>query len=217
MSAPKQQTVFESLRERIPDELIRTRQQGGANIRFIEWHSATELLDERAPGWECRITEVGHIAGKVFIKVALTIDGVTRENIGFEDEDASGYGDVFSNSFAMAVKRAAALFGLARHLYDKDEKRQYARGNQQRPAQPQQQRPQPQATQPAPRAESRPAQTSTDEVPVTDQQVSAITRIGKAKEIDIHAESMKMYNRAVTNLSRSQASEFIIWLQGAGL
>jgi hypothetical protein len=58
------------------------------------------------------------------MRVAMTIDGVTRENIGYEDEDMKGYGDPFSNSFGMALRRAAALFGIARHLYDKEDKPQ---------------------------------------------------------------------------------------------
>jgi hypothetical protein len=127
MSAQRQATTIEKLRERIPESLISTRQQGGANIRYIEWHAAADLLDERAPGWTSEIKEVGSVAGKIFVRVAMTIEGVTRENIGYEDEKSSGYGDPFSNAYAMAFKRAAALFGLGRHLYDKDDKQQSGR------------------------------------------------------------------------------------------
>ena len=109
------------LAERIPENLIATRMQGGTKIRYIEWHTAADLLDERAPGWTSEIKEVGSCSGKIYVRVALTIEGITRENIGYEDEKASGYGDSFSNAFAMAFKRTAALFGLGRHLYDKDD------------------------------------------------------------------------------------------------
>jgi hypothetical protein len=119
MSANK----WETLKQRVPQGLIKSRKQGGNSLSYIEWFTACDLLDERAPGWTCEVKQVGEICGKVYIRVALTIDGVTRENIGYEDEDMKGFGDVFSNSFAMALKRAAALFGIARHLYDKDEKR----------------------------------------------------------------------------------------------
>lgn len=116
------QTVFEKLRQRVEPEHIKQRKQGGATLDYVEWHKVADLLDERAPGWACEIREVGHIGGKVFIKVAMTIAGVTRENIGYEDDEKSGYGDPFSNSFSMAFRRVAALFGLARHLYSKDDK-----------------------------------------------------------------------------------------------
>ncbi len=44
---------------------------------------------------------------------------VTREATGCEDSDAKGYGDACSNAEAMALKRAAAKFGLGLHLYQK--------------------------------------------------------------------------------------------------
>ena len=114
--------IVRNLCERVPAHVIKTRKQGGTSISYITWHDACDLLDERSPGWECRITAQGSEAGKVFVRVALTIEGITRENIGYEEEEKSGYGDPFSNAFAMALKRAAALFGLGRHLYDKDDK-----------------------------------------------------------------------------------------------
>lgn len=122
-------TKFEALRERVPEKLLRSRQQGKNNITYISWYDACELLDERAPGWSMEIKQVGEIAGKVFVRVALTIDGVTRENIGSEDEDLKGYGDVFSNSVGMAIRRAAALFGPGRHLYDKSDKSRQGNSN----------------------------------------------------------------------------------------
>ena len=119
MSATKQQTVFEKLREEIPAEYLRQRQQGGNTLSYISWYDACELLDERAPGWSMEVREIGEIAKKIYVRVALTIEGVTRENVGCEDEELKGYGDVFSNATGMALRRAAALFGLGRHLYDK--------------------------------------------------------------------------------------------------
>ena len=113
---------WDALKQRVPDSLIKQRKQGGNTLSYVAWYNACDLLDERAPGWSCEIRQVGEIDGKVFMRVAVTIDGVTRENIGYEDEDMKGYGDPFSNSFGMALRRAAALFGIARHLYDKDDR-----------------------------------------------------------------------------------------------
>jgi hypothetical protein len=113
---------WDALKERVPDSYIKQRKQGGNTLSYVAWYNACDLLDERAPGWSCEIRQVGEIDGKVFMRVAVTVDGVTRENIGYEDEDMKGYGDPFSNSFGMALRRAAALFGIARHLYDKDDR-----------------------------------------------------------------------------------------------
>jgi hypothetical protein len=115
---------WDALKERVPDSYIKQRKQGGNTLSYVAWYNACDLLDERAPGWACEIKQVGELDGKVFMRVAVTIDGVTRETIGYEDEDMKGYGDPFSNSFGMALRRAAALFGIARHLYDKDDKPQ---------------------------------------------------------------------------------------------
>ena len=46
---------------------------------------------------------------------------VTRHATGIEDTDNKGYGDAVSNASAMAFKRAAAMFGLGRHLYNKSQ------------------------------------------------------------------------------------------------
>jgi hypothetical protein len=44
---------------------------------------------------------------------------VFREATGTEDEELRGYGDPSSNAEAMALKRAAAKFGLGLYLYQK--------------------------------------------------------------------------------------------------
>lgn len=110
--------VLERLRRPVPESAIRTRPQGGNLIKFVPWYKIIELLDERAPGWEFKIKEVGNIAGKTFIRGSLTINGLTREQIGNEDDDLSGYGDPYSNSVAMLLRRLAVMFGLGRELYD---------------------------------------------------------------------------------------------------
>jgi hypothetical protein len=63
------------------------------------------------------------ISGLTVVHGALSIpsaDGVVvRHATGIEDTDNKGYGDAVSNANAMAFKRAFAMFGLARHLYQK--------------------------------------------------------------------------------------------------
>lgn len=195
--------AIEKLRERVPDDLIKQRRQGGATLDYLEWHAAAALLDDRAPGWSCQIKQVGEIGGKVFVIVAITIDGVTRENIGFEEEAKSGYGDPFSNSFAMSFKRTAALFGLARHLYNKDDKRQPEARQYPRQA----------ASSHSDAAPQRAAKAPQNDI-ILDSQVYAITNIGKMKKIDVHAYAMEQFSKPVTALSGEQAADMIRYLNG---
>lgn len=104
---------------------IRTRKQGGSTISYIEWHVACNYLDHFAPGWSWEIVSISEHGGLTVVHGALTIpasDGVvTRHATGIEDTDNKGYGDAVSNASAMAFKRAAAMFGLGRHLYSKSQ------------------------------------------------------------------------------------------------
>jgi hypothetical protein len=212
MSAAQQQTTLDELRERVPDRYLKHRTQGGSNITYISWYDVCELLDDRAPGWSLEVKEVGERAGMIYVRVALTIDGVTRENIGCEDEDMKGYGDVFSNIVGMASRRAAALFGLGRHLYDKgDASRQPQRPQQQRLPQPQSAKPAPAAnptTQAAPRA--------------TDEQKTSIynlwLQLHKAGElVDQAAWQKDLVDNTGANsrdeLTHAQAQAYVVSLQ----
>ena len=193
MSASKPMTTLEALRQRVPDDLLRRRQQGGSNITYISWYDACDLLDERAPGWSMEIMQVGEIAGMVFVRVALTIDGITRENIGCEDEDMKGYGDVFSNSVGMALKRAAALFGLGRHLYDKsDSSRQ-----QQRQAPP---RPQPQRQ-------------ATGDMPATSEQKQGILTLLEKK----HPSDRRAQRATLVSLTGKESRDDLTQIEAVNL
>jgi len=102
---------------------IRQRKQGGSTLSYIEWHTACNYLDHYAPGWGWSILSISSHGGLTVVHGALSIpalDGVvSRHATGIEETDSKGYGDAVSNASAMAFKRAAALFGLGRHLYSK--------------------------------------------------------------------------------------------------
>lgn len=120
--------LLEKLAEPVSEELIKTkpgikdRDGNEIQIRYLEWHTVVDILDRVNAEWETHIKEVGHINGQIYVRVALTIAGVTRENMGFEHSATDSYGDPFSNAYAMALKRAAALFGVGRTLYRSSEK-----------------------------------------------------------------------------------------------
>ncbi len=102
---------------------LKTRRQGGAQLTYIEWHTAVRYLDLFAPGWSYHVKSVSLVGDLVTVIASISIScaegTVTREATGCEESDARGYGDACSNSEAMALKRAAAKFGLGLSLYQK--------------------------------------------------------------------------------------------------
>src|SRR5215510_7333557 len=95
---------------------LKTRRQGGAELTYIEWHTAVKYLDFHAPGWSYSVRGVQLVGNLVTVIASISIpclEGViTREATGCEEADSKGYGDSVSNAEAMALKRAAAKFGL---------------------------------------------------------------------------------------------------------
>ena len=127
--------IITDLSKPIADNMLETRNQGGQNLTYIPWHQATRLLDRYAPGWDYQIiretigegkTKKGEATRTLALTVRLTRparDGiVSREATGVEELfGGGGYGDAWSNASSMALRRAAAHFGLARYLYRKDD------------------------------------------------------------------------------------------------
>jgi hypothetical protein len=117
------QQIVTDLSRPVAPRHIRTRKQGGATLSYISWDTAANYLDYFAPGWCWQIVSIREHGGLTVVHGALSIpatDGsVTRHATGIEDTDHNAYGDAVSNASAMAFKRAAAMFGLGRHLYSK--------------------------------------------------------------------------------------------------
>jgi hypothetical protein len=114
--------IVKDLSKPIAQKHLRKRKQGGKDITYLAWHDAVKYLDHFAPGWCYEIRSINSIAGKLILTVRLSIlcaEGIVyREATGQEDEDKDNYGDSSSNSESMALRRAAAKFGLGLALYD---------------------------------------------------------------------------------------------------
>jgi hypothetical protein len=114
--------IVKDLSKPIAQKHLRKRKQGGKEITYLAWHDAVKYLDHFAPGWCYEIRSINSIAGKLILTVRLSIfcaEGIVyREATGQEDEDKDNYGDSSSNSESMALRRAAAKFGLGLALYD---------------------------------------------------------------------------------------------------
>lgn len=105
---------------------LKTKSKGGNKFQFLTWYHAIRYLDYFAPGWCSEVRAVHWSMDRIVIVVRLSIptaEGwIHREATGTEeepDDDEKMFGDPSSNAEAMALKRAAAKFGLGLSLYDK--------------------------------------------------------------------------------------------------
>jgi hypothetical protein len=100
---------------------LRTRKQGGKQITYLPWYQAVKYLDHYAPGWSYEVQAVTAVGDAVAITVRISIpcaEGIVwREAAGYEPLNVKGYGDPTSNAESMALRRAAAKFGLCLYLY----------------------------------------------------------------------------------------------------
>lgn len=131
------QTVS-ALSRKLPQSMLKSKSIQGQSLPYLPWYRACSVLDKYAPGWSYKVSQPV-IAGaglfkpdrdnnpvpldRLVITVSLTLvfsDGtVTRDATGTELLSLSGYGDPSSNAESMALRRAAAKFGLAAYLYEK--------------------------------------------------------------------------------------------------
>jgi hypothetical protein len=118
------QAIIADLSRPLPADCVATKTQGGTAIAYLHWQTVARVLDAYAPGWDGQVTRIDHVGNTCAITYRLTIpclEGtVSREATGQEEAEVKGYGDATSNAEAMAMKRAAAKFGLGAWLYDKD-------------------------------------------------------------------------------------------------
>ena len=116
--------IVKDLSKPIAQKHLRKRRQGGKEITYLAWHDAIKYLDHFAPGWCYEIRSIDSVAGKLILTVRLSIPSlegiVYREATGQEDEDLESYGNSSSNAESMALRRAAAKFGLGLSLYDQN-------------------------------------------------------------------------------------------------
>ncbi len=114
--------IVRDLSKPVAKRHLRTRKQGGKELTYIAWHDAVKYLDHYAPGWCYEVRRIDSIGGKLILTIRLSIpslEGVVyREATGQEDETTDSYGDSSSNAESMALRRAAAKFGLGLSLYD---------------------------------------------------------------------------------------------------
>lgn len=117
--------ILADLSKPIPARLLSSKKQGGTTITFCPWYRVCKMLDHYTGGrWDYEIREREITAVHLMVTVRITIHAadatVYREGTGLEVLDLKGYGDPSSNAESMALRRAAAKFGLGLHLYEKE-------------------------------------------------------------------------------------------------
>jgi hypothetical protein len=104
---------------------------------YIPWYNAVSLLDRCTGGqWKFRILNMWTTPKRIFVVAEITIiaaegsftmaasgtELLEREVLNKETQEIElkelAYGDPSSNAESMALRRAAAKFGLARYLYN---------------------------------------------------------------------------------------------------
>jgi hypothetical protein len=117
------QEIVADLAAEIPAKMLATKTLKGKEITYLPWYRAARMLDYYAPGWQYEIRDIKPVGAQCVIIVRLSIPAAEgtfyREATGIEEENVSGYGDPTSNAESMALRRAAAKFGLGRYLYEK--------------------------------------------------------------------------------------------------
>ena len=121
--------IRDDLSKPIPDRLIETKPATGKRnarqLEYIPWHRAQRVLDHYTNGhWHYKVIDRQWTDGRFLCTVRIDIehaDGVvSREGMGIEAADVSGYGNPVHNAESQAFRRAAARFGLAINLYEKE-------------------------------------------------------------------------------------------------
>lgn len=115
--------IIADLSKPLPERFLKAKQIKGNNLVYIPWYHVVKYLDWYAPGWRYEIRDITPIGGQTVLTVRLTIPAaegeIWREATGIEDDEVKGFGDTSSNAESMALRRAAAKFGLGLYLYDK--------------------------------------------------------------------------------------------------
>jgi hypothetical protein len=81
-------TIIEALSRPLPESMLKTRKQGGANLAYIPWHTVNRILDKYAPGWTWEITNTVTTTDRFIITGRITIPAqegnIYREATGTE-------------------------------------------------------------------------------------------------------------------------------------
>lgn len=192
--------MLAALRQPIPDQHILQKDTGSKGFKadYINVTVLKDLVDLRigAGNWASEIVRTDALPEVYVVIVRVTIYGsdYVCAHDGTGVDDGHGYGDIASNAYAQALKRAFESFGIARELWRKEEDHSGLPSGQP-PAKP---------------IPTNPLAKSVSEL-VTPKQVGLIRSLCRDLSIDLDTElreTLKLECK-VEELSRRAASAFI--------
>lgn len=96
--------------------------KGSFQLAYVEWATVADILDQYAPGWSFEIIQLDSFGeDTVLCRGKLTIEGVSRENVGAATmQSFQTLENTLKDAASDCLKRCAILFGVGRELYIKD-------------------------------------------------------------------------------------------------
>ena len=79
-------------------------------VLYLQHTDVQGRLEEVDPAWSCETLKEERIGDTVYVRMKMTVKGVSRENVGEGWDTKAAHSD--------ALKRCAMLFGVGRYLYD---------------------------------------------------------------------------------------------------
>lgn len=182
----------------LPEECKKRRGPGGAELTYVDQHAVISRLNEAfgVGGWSWELrAEV--CDGSVMVTGSLVVDGARHDGCSIEPLGGSRDPEVaIKIADTDALKRAARLFGVGLHLYDKNDSIHK------------------EVTRRSSRRDARPPNSSR----LTDKQLRAIYAIAKSKDINrdqLLSGIKRDYNKTPEYLSSAEASDVIKRLEVA--
>ena len=79
-------------------------------VLYLQHTDVKDRLEEVDPSWSMEVLSEERFNDLFYVRVRLTLKGISRENVGDGFDPKAAYSD--------ALKRAGMLFGVGRYLYD---------------------------------------------------------------------------------------------------
>jgi hypothetical protein len=79
-------------------------------VLYLQHTDVQDRLEMVDPAWTSEVINEERVGDTVYVRIRMTVKGVSRENVGEGNDPKAAYSD--------ALKRAAMLFGIGRYLYD---------------------------------------------------------------------------------------------------
>lgn len=81
-------------------------------VAYLQHTDVQDRIEEVDPTWTCEVLHEERTGDTVYVRMSMTLKGVTRVNVGEGGDPKGAYSD--------AIKRCAMLFGVGRYLYDSE-------------------------------------------------------------------------------------------------